>query len=604
MPTTPNIKTEHSLTLADLKECLIRDIKMARDGDNTQDNCGHLTAYILGLIKYYHGLQATKPPPPSSANSSDGSTDAMLTRDRSKHVTASSAVRSAHGLNSTLPDQPIIDLNNTRYPLGIDDYSNPTKIVAKTKVSNTVLTQTLKTEATKKNKMLFGEIALASQAVNRPGHLLAFVATSEAVFYIDAQFYDGIDKTGAPCFDDICAKYQFSDIRIHNQIKFQPECFYLTYGTIENNLQSTTDYSHMLIKEEPKEPTRSTSAADPSSTTSMQQRHAAGTFKPNTILRLESTLSIEKIQTAVASLTPDASLFLHPRLSIEQIQTAAAALKSGDRLCLDSMFSIQQIDTAAASLTPDAYLFLYSELSIQQIKTAAAALKSGARLCLDSMFSIQQIKTAAASLNQGADLLLHPRLSIQQIETATTALKPGAHLLLCPELSIEAIQAAAAALKPSAVLRLDRELSIEQLEAVGSALAPGAIINLCGLDKEKNLAPLINSLPSSTRLLLDTKETVSYFLSIHNLILSNRGPNSGITLLVNTDTGNQILSFCNPEPEATTLNTNGKRMRETLGSDDAPPAKKQNSGITPGFFNQTNIPDSQVSSPRSNNECS
>lgn len=486
MPTESMVKVEHTLSIEDLKRLLEDDIKTARNGDNTQNNCGHLTAYVIQLIQYYYGIRGTKPPAPSLSSSSDKSTRTLVATDNNGHIISSAAERSLHGLNSLLPDDPTIDLRNERHaPSGLEDYSEPSETVEKTRVSITALSNTLKNEARRKNKVLFGEVAFAACNTNTSGHVLTFIASDEEVLYIDPQLYNGIEKNGNFLFDDIDMQYSFPNRRKRGQTTFQNDCFYMVYGTVR-----TVKDASIVVKEEPlgemPQPTpdeniryRFPSRVELRPTYSTEEVKAiAARLDPYCFLQILSpACSVEQIQAAIHALDPRVRLILSPECSVEQIQAAVKALKSDSVIC--SEFSEEQISAAAAALEPGAKLTVDRCWSTEQVKAAASALKPGVEFHFStSPGPTQKQINGVASLNPGAILVLEPIFKIEQIQTIVSELKPNTVFLLHPNYKEPKAIAAASALPPGAILYIPSGARLSSVKATIDALQPGVKIGV------------------------------------------------------------------------------------------------------------------------------
>ena len=67
------------------------------------------------------------------------------------------------------------------------------------------------------------------------GHVITFCATATGdVFYVDGQFYNGLEKTGNPIFTDLTAAYQFiSEANPKGPGEYIDDVFYLIHHELK-----------------------------------------------------------------------------------------------------------------------------------------------------------------------------------------------------------------------------------------------------------------------------------------------------------------------------------------------------------------------------------
>lgn len=259
-PRVPKIKTEPvaELDFSEIKERIRVLMKNTRAGSDAHLNCGYLTEYALEMLKAILTNEEIKERM-VVIDDSDTVTTSSVSREtitiktesgkrraKTSYVTSSAPRPAATGLHAHLPfpshylvdtetglEAPVINLEgNTIYRHRVEDPS--------------LLHQLLTEQAKREGRMIYGDVAFAPP-INRSrphgvGHVLAFCASPEQVFYIDAQLYNGITKKGEPVFDDLKtalnstgerAFYFYNEDNLpkgHIEYLFQPMCFYLVYG--------------------------------------------------------------------------------------------------------------------------------------------------------------------------------------------------------------------------------------------------------------------------------------------------------------------------------------------------------------------------------------
>lgn len=259
-PRTPKIKTE-PVTEIDFEEvkARMRIIMIhAREGNNASLNCGYLTDYALESLK---AILTNKEITEKIVSTDDSisvttttihrenvsiKTQSGKKRAKASFVTSSSPLPTSIGLYAQLPfpshyivdtetgkEAPVINLTgNTIYRHRVDD---PSK-----------LNHLLMEQAKREGRIIIGDIAFArpiTRSIPRgPGHVVAFCASPDQIFYIDGQLYNGITKQGDPIFTDFRdaltsdgsrAFYFYNEDNIpkgQTGNLFQSMCFYLVYG--------------------------------------------------------------------------------------------------------------------------------------------------------------------------------------------------------------------------------------------------------------------------------------------------------------------------------------------------------------------------------------
>jgi hypothetical protein len=484
----PTIKQDPNMTLADLKALLTEDIKGARENNNTQDNCGHLTRYVIELIKYYYNMSATKPSIPSTAASNNASTTAALGYNGRGEVVASSALRAVSGLNAILPEPPKItaDLTDLSHPQVTYDLSNPPQAVDKTPVSNKDLSHQLKNLAASQGKIIFGEIALASSDGNRPGHVLAFITDGKDIICIDAQRYNGQTKTGEPCFEALETQYTFEQ-RIPNQVTFQSNCFYLVYGSLNHPVAVAAAAAAAEIHVKVEEPAVAVAAPANHATDDFFQFPPAIT--PNEIwqylsyshqheiILLTPDLSIDHIKNFCA-LKEFKTVLLHHALLNEQIEAAANALGAERLISIHPEMPINKVLAAAHALQPGRILSLPSNISEDNIQAITAALKKETVISWDPNMARSKIQLLLPYLKPGCSIFIPARSKREKTQAAAAALPEKYSILSSPAHSLDTIQAMASSLKKDRVFLLHRHMSENQVKVAAAALQPERVLSL------------------------------------------------------------------------------------------------------------------------------
>ena len=506
----PTFKTDPNMTLTDLKALLTEDIKRARENNNTQDNCGHLTRYVIELIKYYYNLSTIKPSTPSTAASNNASTSAMLTYNNQGGVIASSAQRAASGLNAILPEPPRItaDLTDASNLQVTYDLSNPPQALEKIPVSNKDLSQQLKNHAALQGQIIFGEIALVSKYANSPGHVLAFITDSKDIVYIDAQLYNGHEKKGVPCFETIETQYAF-ERHIQNQVTFQSNCFYLVYGTLNHPIAAAAE---IHIKAE-------APAAAVAAPAAPAENNNHGTdifmrFPPtmmphdiwdylqrshdNKIINLTPDLSIEHIGS-LSALKEFKMVLLHCALSQDQAAAAVTALEPGVRILIDGYMPINSVVDVARALKPGGILCLPPNISEGDIQDITAVLKEGTVISWSLMMEQPKIQLLSSSLKPGCSIFVPTQSEIERVRVTVAALPAACGTLSIPAHSLNTIQAMASSLQKDRIFLLHRSMSHEQLQTAASALQPGCVLSIPG-PRRGELMPIDELLSAVTYL--------------------------------------------------------------------------------------------------------
>jgi hypothetical protein len=253
--------------LSRYSERISQIMKDARSGNNAMSNCGYLTEYaIQSLSSLLNGrdpevrIVSTK----SSANAT--TTSVVTAKVKSEHraigpittVVGSTPIRADVGLHSRLPfpSHLIVDIDNNTESYVVD-ITDVNKTIKRTKANSPdELTQQLKMKSKAEGNIIYGDVMLVRPG-HDTGHVLAFVADENEVFYIDGQLYNGITKQGSPIFShfktalasDNSRAYYFhgeDNVRKNAINGFQAICFYLVYGAVNRTLDNT-----VAIKSEP-----------------------------------------------------------------------------------------------------------------------------------------------------------------------------------------------------------------------------------------------------------------------------------------------------------------------------------------------------------------
>jgi len=212
-------------------------VKTLRGDNNVMHNCTHLAKDIIAYFKT--GCLPTVPSTTEPSTLADF--DAITTVGkikREKGVPYAGITHSAISLeDSHFPDLPYgQDISQTsdgiydieaEPAINLSAYNQP-------HASFHEMNDRLKTEASKNEKgVSFGLINLGrcGKYVDAPGHMLVYFATANQVWYVDAQRYDGINKTDNGCvFTDLGKAYSFAGQHRLGLDTFSDVVFYTPMG--------------------------------------------------------------------------------------------------------------------------------------------------------------------------------------------------------------------------------------------------------------------------------------------------------------------------------------------------------------------------------------
>ncbi len=233
-----------------LKNKVSESVKVGRKGNNAQTNCGHLTLYALRALE---AILAGKEPELKVVNTSNSAPTTMSyaeegsisikmedqTEQKQIGKLSCDSVRTPgiEGLHAFLPPgtKSLIDAESGAETILIDPKSSS---VPQSRVdSPDLLNDVLMRRAREENTIISGVIYLVNGS---SGHVLAFCASSEEVFYIDGQLYNGSNGRGCPTFEsfkealhsDGKRAYYFSDEpgEEGKSTTFQAACFYTIFN--------------------------------------------------------------------------------------------------------------------------------------------------------------------------------------------------------------------------------------------------------------------------------------------------------------------------------------------------------------------------------------
>ncbi len=219
------------------QEKVLDVIKILRGNNDTDNNCTHVSS---DLIEYFKtGIIPNKE-----------SSTIRSTLEDFDVVTVSDWIKKENGTKYLGMIKSIVCLNNTKIsnisfnkiPLELDDGTLDLEAESIYDIDNftqltshiTEINNCLKLKAKENEKGIsFGFICIGrcGKYINTAGHMIVYFATSENIWYIDGQLYNGIDKVNNGCiFNDLSLKYEFANInKIHIDV-FGEYVFYIPIG--------------------------------------------------------------------------------------------------------------------------------------------------------------------------------------------------------------------------------------------------------------------------------------------------------------------------------------------------------------------------------------
>ena len=221
-------------------------IKEQMRGKFSDNNCGYMTEFsINSMIDLLSGVPLSERTI-SLESSIEDTTPCDVTKKyvpikneknnkrvkKQLRVVHSIAEKTETGLHSILPNRETIVFE-------MDEHSNCKEItsidledvkVPKKLIKSNALYQELTYLAKQSNAILIGQIGLATIGRNTQGHVLAFCATEDSLYYIDGQFYDGISNKGEAVFQDLDTAFNFiTQFNVDSTSGFADDCFYLIH---------------------------------------------------------------------------------------------------------------------------------------------------------------------------------------------------------------------------------------------------------------------------------------------------------------------------------------------------------------------------------------
>jgi len=103
------------------------------------------------------------------------------------------------------------------------------RVIPRTRIKARDVEKQLIEIARMKNRVLVGHLTLARLSKNEADHALAFCATKEKIFFVDGQFYDGLQKTGDPILENINQHFAFITQEASAHGDFSDDFFYLIH---------------------------------------------------------------------------------------------------------------------------------------------------------------------------------------------------------------------------------------------------------------------------------------------------------------------------------------------------------------------------------------
>lgn len=306
-------ETKTLISIRTLAEQLVDDIKIARKNNNSQNNCAHLTRYLLQLLDHYV-YSEEKPTQKPSTSSSRSMINTVV---NIKNVNGIDVVWDAFALRAS----PSLSLQQ----IDTENYTNNEQI-PKTPVEldQDDLNAILRKEAQKIGDIVYGEIGLASVKVNKAGHQFVFLADEREVIYIDAQLYDGIKKEGNPLFTDIRKKFYFRGDQAPGNNQFSTRCFYLPCVVTQKRYPQDSS----LYRQTP--PTMSFSdKADSNMLLTIDTKESLCSFS-STHLKIQSTLK-KGIDSSESHLQTPSPLTLNSFVIVEEKRSDTTAEKNDFR---------------------------------------------------------------------------------------------------------------------------------------------------------------------------------------------------------------------------------------------------------------------------------
>lgn len=240
-------------------EQLSRLIKEKRENNNADQNCGYLVEYAIDALEtMLLGKEASSRQIPTASSVNETENIAIrkfvpikaenARKKKQLRIMSVIAHRTQSGLNSILPFDEAIHFSETdQGQLNETFFIDLTAgSILKKRAKLAELKSLFTDKATKSNSVLIGHIGLVRIGKSQESHVIAFCATRENIYYIDGQFYDGINHVGEPVFQDLSTKFAFTtQYDSLPQGDVADDCFYLIHRLIP--------YSVMLEKSMKKE---------------------------------------------------------------------------------------------------------------------------------------------------------------------------------------------------------------------------------------------------------------------------------------------------------------------------------------------------------------
>ena len=262
----PSLETVVSVAIDEIRKLMIEK----RENNNAANNCAHLVKYIIqALDNKLQGKPIIDEEISVESSINEDENTAFLgyvpikaehsQRKKELRTTVVIAHRTATGLNSILPNQEsLIFLDKEDGEPRIIPYVDlASESIVKKRVKLSDLEPVLKTQAADKACVLVGHIGLACIGKNPESHVLVFCATSEKVYYIDAQFYNGIEHTGDPILTDLVSNFSFTTQ--YDPIprgRVADDCFYLVHHEVPQfvvmRAGQETQAQHKLVEDNSK----------------------------------------------------------------------------------------------------------------------------------------------------------------------------------------------------------------------------------------------------------------------------------------------------------------------------------------------------------------
>jgi hypothetical protein len=506
---------------------LIRtDIKMVREGSNYHRNCGYLAKYVLELIPYYYG-QGEKPKAPLDESSADISTRMNIHINHiSKRIENIDLVRSDQGLNSISPAADVgeyIDL------VSDIEYENASYID---------INEVIKTAAIANNGIICGVVSMlpldSTSAVtsslstkSRVGHVIAFIANKDSVYYIDGQKYNGITRQGEPIFQNLDMSYQFEcgSSVFKKQKTFQERCFYLPHSVIKkdeclalyarpsqgktsSNLISSIDTnSHfVLIK------------------TNMSTDKVVDLLKgtnPWNVVLLEDDLSFDMIQLVLNSIKPDVELMLHPDMPLNLLVSILPLLRKGMTLKLFSKIGVDFAKVIGLFLPKGINLVIPQKLSAECLVTLSLYLDF-VNIVIPSGISLELLKSFAMSLNPSVNLYIESDVSYSEAMVLTSFLRAVKKVNLFAEVSVDTAVGSALGLQKNSILLLNQGAELLTILACVRSLKSERSIMFHHLVSIAMVKRALKALRYKAGLQLNPLSSVSFVSEVAENMLTDR----------------------------------------------------------------------------------